>query len=101
MTINLTPIIQAIITLLAALVTYRLIPWIKASTSEKERTILSTAVQIAVFAAEQIYGAGHGEQKLDYAVAWLHEQGFDVSRVEIEATVYDLINQYKKPPDEQ
>ena len=31
MNINLTPIIQAIIALLAALITYKLIPWIKAN----------------------------------------------------------------------
>ena len=55
-----------------------------------------------MFAAEQIYGAGHGSEKLDYAVAWLHERGYDISRAEIEATVYDYLNPGAiHPPDEE
>lgn len=93
--INLTPIIQAIIGVLAALITYRLIPWIKANTTEKQRALLEAAVQTAVFAAEQIYGAGNGADKLDYAVAWLHDHGYDVSRADIEACVYNYLNGVK------
>ena len=33
MNINLTPILEALIGLLAALITYRLIPWIRARTT--------------------------------------------------------------------
>jgi len=90
--INLTPILQAVIGLLAALITYRLIPWIKARTTAAQQEQIKAAVKIAVFAAEQIYGAGKGEEKLDYAVAWLHDHGYDVSRAEIEACVYDHFN---------
>lgn len=93
--INLTPIIQAIIGVLAALITYRLIPWIKANTTEKQRALLEAAIQTAVFAAEQIYGAGKGAEKLDYAVAWLHDRGYDVSRADIEACVYNYLNGVK------
>ena len=92
MNINLTPILLAIIDLLAALITYKLIPLIKAKTDEKQMGILEAAVQTAVFAAEQMYGAGNGAEKLDYAVAWLHERGYDISRADIEAAVYNYIN---------
>jgi len=92
MNINLTPILQALIGLLAALITYRLIPWIKAHTTQAQRDQINAAIKIAVFAAEQIYGAGKGAEKLDYATAWLHEHGYDISRAEIEATVYDYMN---------
>lgn len=101
--INLTPILLAIIDLIAALVTYRLIPLIKANTDEKQRALIEAAVETAVFAAEQIYGAGNGEKKLDYAVAWLHERGYDISRADIEACVYNYLNGPKEavnePPD--
>ena len=103
MNINLTPILQAIIGLLAALITYRLIPWIKAHTTAEQRKQIEAAIRIAVFAAEQIYGAGKGSEKLDYATAWLHEHGYDISRAEIEATVYDYMNRgstTEEVPDE-
>lgn len=90
--INLTPILLAIIDLLAALITYKLIPLIKAKTDERQMALVEAAVQTAVFAAEQMYGAGKGAEKLDYAVAWLHERGWDISRADIEAAVYNYIN---------
>lgn len=92
MNINLTPIIEAIIGLLAALITYRLIPWIKARTTVAQQEQLETAVRIAVFAAEQIYGAGRGSEKLDYAIKYLREKGFDVDRQQIEAAVYNYMS---------
>ena len=91
-TIDLTPILQALIGLLAPLITARLIPWIRARTTESQRATLTAAVRVAVCAAEQLYGAGKGEQKLNYALTWLREHGYDVQRSEIEAAVYTYIN---------
>lgn len=93
-TINLTPIFQAIIALLAALITYRLIPWIKARTSEDQQRGISAMLRTLVFAAEQIYGAGNGEEKLNYVCQQLRERGYEVSLPEIEATVYEAFNQF-------
>lgn len=111
MNINLTPIIQAVLALLAALITYRLVPWIKARTTGAQREQLQAAIRIAVFAAEQIFGAGHGAEKMDYAIKYLRDKGWDVDPREVEAEVYDLINKFEdmfeegqeaqaeKPPD--
>lgn len=90
--INLTPILQAVIGLLAALITYRLIPWIKARTTTEQQAQLRAAVRIAVFAAEQIFGDGRGAEKMDYALNWLKEQGYDVDSREIEAAVAEYLN---------
>lgn len=92
MNINLTPIIEAIIALLAALVTYRLIPWIKARTTNEQQATLNAAIRVAVYAAEQIYGAGAGKDKLNYAFDWLRARGYYVDRGQIEAAVYECIN---------
>lgn len=92
MNINLTPILQALIGLLAALVTYRLIPWIKARTTSEQQAQIRAAVRIAIFAAEQLFGAGNGEAKLEYAIKWLEDQGYHVSRAEIEAAVREYFN---------
>ena len=91
-TIDLTQIVVALIGLLSALVTYRLIPWIKANTTVKQQAIIKAAVQTAVFAAEQIYGAGEGDKKFNYVIEWLHNRGFDVDIADVEATVYELLN---------
>ena len=94
MNIDLTPVVQAIIALLGALVTYKLIPWISSKTTEKQRENLEAAVRITVYAAEQLYGAGNGEEKLEYVLNKLREEGFDldksVLRDAIEAVVYGM-----------
>ena len=59
--IDLTGIVQAILALLAALVTYKLIPWIKARTTESQQAVLMATVRTLVYAAEQLFGAGKGE----------------------------------------
>ena len=92
MSINLTDIIQAIIALLAALITYRLIPWIKERTTEAQQGNLRAAVKVLVFAAEQLYGADKGKEKLQYVSDGLREQGFNVNIDEIEAAVKEYIN---------
>ena len=84
---DLTPIIQAIIALLAAIVTYKLIPWIKAKTTNEQQAMLSATVRTLVFAAEQIYGAGKGAEKLDYVIAELQKKGYTADRAVVEAAV--------------
>lgn len=90
--IDLTPILQAVIGLIAALIAHRLIPWIKERTAMDQLMRYRAALKIAVFAAEQIFGAGHGAEKMDYAVNYLREKGFDVDSREVEATVKELFN---------
>lgn len=87
MNIDLTPIIQAIIALLAAVITYKLIPWIKAKTTNEQQAMLAAAVKTFVFAAEQIYGAGQGAEKFAYVVERLEEKGYTVDPAQIEAVI--------------
>lgn len=90
--IDLTPIFQAIIALLAALVTYKLIPWIRSKTNQNQQEMMRAMVKTFVFAAEQIYGAGKGKEKLEYVKNALQEAGFDVNLDEIEAAVGQYLN---------
>ena len=110
--INLTPIIQALITLFAALITYRLIPWIKSKTSNEQQAAMRAMVKTLVFAAEQLYGEMEGSKKLDYVKTRLLAAGYDVDVAEIEAAVYEYLNQIPMsvtcavdeeyaPPDEE
>ena len=92
MNINLTPVLEALIALMAALITSRLIPWIRARTTESQQKAIRTAVRVLVYAAEQIYGSGRGREKLDYVKARLAAAGYDVDPDLIEATVYKAFN---------
>ena len=92
MNIDLTPFFQAVLALLAALITYKLIPWIKARTTESQQATIRALVKTLVFAAEQIYGAGNGKEKLRYVQGALEEAGFDINADEIEAAVWQYLN---------
>ena len=92
MNIDLTPIFQAIITLLAAVITYKLIPWIKSKTTKNQQAVMLATVKTLVFAAEQLYGAGAGADKLAYVKAELEKRGFTVDVATIEAAVAEYLN---------
>lgn len=88
--IDLTPLFQAVIAFLAALVSYKLIPWIRARTTAQQQELLRAAVSVAVYAAEQLYGAGAGKEKLMYVKGQLAKKGYHVDVDEIEAAVREL-----------
>ena len=90
MNIDLTPIFQALIALFAAIITVKVIPWVQARTTAQQQALLSAAVKVAVYAAEQIYGTGAGKQKLLYVKGQLAKKGYHVDIDEIEAAVREL-----------
>ena len=93
--IDLTPIIQALITLMASWITLRVIPWLKAKTTERQYSFLLSAVSIGVSAAENLFPSGEGAKKFEYVCSYLRRKGFAVDEAEIEAMVWDRINQFK------
>lgn len=90
--INLTGAINAILALLAAIITYKVIPWIKTKTTNEQQTLIEATVRTLVFAAEQIYGAGKGPEKMQYVVDKLEEKGYTVDTDDIEAAVYNYLS---------
>jgi len=99
MNFDLTPIFQGIIALLAALITYKLIPWIKSKATEQQYENLKTAAKIAVYAAEQMFPYGDNNEKLEYAVHQLSDAGFSVDfdalRTAVEQAVYEMKGEQK------
>ena len=93
--IDLTPIINAVILLLASLITAKVIPWIKAKTTNEQQQMLRATIKTLVYAAEQVYGAGNGENKLGYVIAHLEAKGYTVDPSEIEAAVKEYLNAKK------
>lgn len=97
MTFDITPIIEAVTALLAAVITAVVVPYIKSKTTTDQQRQINTWVQIAVSAAEQLYpGSKRGDEKKSYVIDWLKQHGVtvDADAIEamIEAAVYDLKN---------
>ena len=93
--IVITSIVNAVIALLAAVVSTFLVPWIKEKVEAQKLEKIMDWVTIAVSAAEQIYNeSGMGEKKKQYVLDFLEDKGLtiDINSVDamIEAAVYGL-----------
>ena len=96
--INLTQLIEAIITIIFGLVVRYTIPWIKGITTEKQQANIKVVIQMLVEAAEQMFkGEGRGEEKLAYVKTELEKRGIEIDLNAIESTVYKLKNQMFGP----
>lgn len=95
MNINITPIVEAVVALIAALITAFVIPWIKQKISKEKLEKITMWVEIAVEAAEQFYtGSGRGAEKKAYVVEFLNTKGYTLDPESldnlIEAAVFNL-----------
>lgn len=89
--IDLTPVLQAVISLAAVLITSLLIPWIKANIDTKKQQMLAGLIKTLVYAAEQIYvSGGTGDEKYAYVERELRKRGYTVDAAAIEAAVREL-----------
>ena len=95
---NITQILLGLILILGGIVTLVVWPYIKTHVSAKQLSILAGIAQTVVFAAEKIFGAKMGADKLAYALnlakKLLENKGLtfdeDVIRAAIEAQVQQL-----------
>ena len=94
MTIDLTQIILAIITLIGAIITRYVIPWIKTKLTDHQYEMFNGLVRTGVYAAEQLFTTGEWKEKKQYVVDLLKENGYSVDTTSvdalIEATVREL-----------
>lgn len=85
---DLTPIVNAVIALIAAIITTFLIPWIKSKIDAAKLAQIVEWVGIAVRAAEQIYNeSGMGEKKKQYVLDFLADKGFTLDPNSINAMI--------------
>ena len=94
MQIDLTEIFRLVITLLCAVVTGFLIPFLRSKISVEKGNItqlqydmLQLAASTAVTAAEQIYKSDEGQKKKAYVLAYLEQQGYKVDSSAIDALI--------------
>lgn len=92
--VDLTPIFNAIIALVAALITAFVIPWIKTKIKAEKLEQIKQWVTIAVQAAEQIYiGSGRGEEKKQYVLDFLNAKGYTIEfdNIDIDALIEAIV----------
>lgn len=101
---DITEIISGVVTIITALITVFLIPYLKTKLDEAKRKRIKEYVDVAVKAAEQLFpsidGEKMGKEKLNYVANLLETKGitFDVNNVTdsiramIEASVEEFTN---------
>ena len=96
MTIDLTQIILAVITLLFGLVVRYVIPSIKAKTNADQMELIRAAVKSAVYAVEQLYKSKPGQEKKQMVLQYLKDLGYNIDDTSVEKEVSYLIEQIVK-----
>ncbi len=91
---DITPVVNAVIALAAALVTAFVIPWVKSKTTAAQREEINYWVKIAVTAAEQIYlGAGKGKEKKKYVLDFLAEKNLKIDEESVDLMIESAVKE--------
>lgn len=96
MTIDLTRIILAVITLIFGLLARYVIPNLKAKTSAQQMEIIRLAVRTVVYGVEQLYRSTPGQEKKKMVIEELARQGYILDVDNIEKTMDMLIEEAVK-----
>ena len=96
MTIDLTQIILAVITLLFGLLMRYIIPNIKAKTNANQMELIRAAVKSAVYAVEQLYKSTPGQEKKQKVIEALAKQGYILDVDNVEEKIHLMIEAFVK-----
>ncbi|GHU78382.1 hypothetical protein AGMMS49992_28910 [Clostridia bacterium] len=85
--INITPIILGLITIIAGVVTYKLLPLLRVKFSREAFAKFTTTIDMLVAAAEQLYNSDQGNEKKMWVINYLAEHGFTFDMGMVDATI--------------
>ncbi len=89
---DITPVVNTLIALIAAIITAFVIPWVKSKTTAAQREEIEAWVRIAVTAAEQIYsGAGKGKEKKEYVLKFLEEKNLKIDEESVDLMIESAV----------
>lgn len=92
--IDLTPLVNALIAVVAVVITIYVIPWIKSRTTTAQRENIQEWVKIGCSAAEQLYNSGQIQNRKAYVLQFLAQKKLKVNTDEldklIEAAVLEI-----------
>lgn len=95
-----TQVIQAVIALIAALITAFVIPWLKKKYDADKLDELLIWVDIAVAAAQQLYHELDGAARKEYVLNFLKDKGYDVNSAEIDSAIEAAVLQLHRALEE-
>jgi len=84
---DLTPVINAAIALIAALISAFVIPWLRGKTTQQDRETMLAWVEIAVTAAQQLYYNYDGSERKEYVLEFLEAKGYDISSKDVDNAI--------------
>lgn len=92
-----TMIFEGIITILIAVITIFVIPWLKSKVSSEDMAEIMKWVKIAVQAAEMIYKeSGMGRAKKNYVINFLNQMNITYDEEKIDALIESAVLELKK-----
>lgn len=94
--IDLTNLIEALLELAFLALVVIVIPWAKTKLRNEQETKLLTILEIVVMAAEKLYGAGKGDEKLKYVEHYLAERGIKVDAMRLKTYVNAAIKKMEQ-----
>lgn len=96
-TINITPLVDAIIKLAAVVISLFVIPVLKRKAKAQDIERLETLARIGVEAAEQLYSREQADAKRQYVLSYLESKGYSIDGHDVmnalEAAVIKLHNE--------
>lgn len=87
MEFDITLIVEAIISLCAALVSVFFIPWVKKKIGAEKMASFLRWVDIGVAAAEQLFDSEQTELKKQFVVDFLHREGIVYNELEVNTAI--------------
>ena len=89
-----TKIVLALISILGAIITYVVVPWIKSKTSTTQRETVRFWARIAVEAAEQIFSEPkQGGKKKQYVIDFLDKKGIKLTNEELDVLIESAVKE--------
>lgn len=90
-------LLKLLVMILGVIVTYRVIPWIKAKTTTEQRKETEYWIKIAVQVAEQIYKEkGQGFLKKEYVLEWLNSNGIKLTVGQADMLIDLIVKQFNE-----
>lgn len=84
----------ALISILSALVTGFLVPYIKSKTTNEQLANMYSIVKFAVQAAEQIFiGSGNGQKKKEYVLGYLNSIGIKITEEDLNLLIESAVKE--------
>ena len=94
--VNLTPLINAALLVIAAIITKKLVPYLKERLTDSQFRNMISLLNVAVYAAEEFFPEGHGDEKLAMVQEYMKKKGFNVDIEAIKATVNQMRDEKNK-----